>query len=130
MHGDWDVVDIANPATVRRASARDAMLKRSQARASPGALTPLASVAVDRWHALAGRAIEPNGYYLPDWALAINASARGRSGVSTLAAWSNAPAAEPARLIGLMPTISLWRATKIPLPALVSADPYGTLSTP
>jgi CelD/BcsL family acetyltransferase involved in cellulose biosynthesis len=130
MHGDWDVVDIANPATVRRASTRDAMLKRSQAKASPGALTPLASVAVDRWRALADRAIEPNGYYLPDWALAIDASARGRSGVSALAAWSNAPAAEPARLIGLMPAISLWRATKIPLPALVSADPYGMLCTP
>ena len=36
----------------------------------------------------------------------------------------------PARLIGLMPVISLWRAYKIPLPALVSADPYGTLCTP
>ena len=29
-----------------------------------------------------------------------------------------------------MPVISMWRAYKIPLPALVSADPYGTLCTP
>jgi CelD/BcsL family acetyltransferase involved in cellulose biosynthesis len=29
-----------------------------------------------------------------------------------------------------MPVISMWRAYKIPLPALVSADPYGSLSTP
>jgi len=29
-----------------------------------------------------------------------------------------------------MPAISLWRAYRIPLPALVSADPYGTLGTP
>jgi CelD/BcsL family acetyltransferase involved in cellulose biosynthesis len=33
-------------------------------------------------------------------------------------------------LIGLVPVISMWRAYKIPLPALVSADPYGTLCTP
>jgi len=29
-----------------------------------------------------------------------------------------------------MPVISLWRAWKIPLPALVSAHPYGTLCSP
>ncbi len=88
----------------------------------------LGAVAFDRWRMLADRAIEPNGYYLPDWALAINATARGRTGVSALCAWSDA---EPgATLIGLMPAISLRRATGIPLPALVSADPYGTLCTP
>jgi CelD/BcsL family acetyltransferase involved in cellulose biosynthesis len=135
MHRTWgngDVVEIANPATVGRASMRDAAVRRSQgASADSGALTPLAAVAAEQWRGLAGRAIEPNGYYLPDWALAIDASARGRTGVSALGAWSDA-AVEPgaARLIGLMPAISLWRAYKIPLPALVSADPYGTLCTP
>jgi CelD/BcsL family acetyltransferase involved in cellulose biosynthesis len=127
------VVELANPATVRRGSTRNATAGRSRAGASPdsSALAPLASIAADRWRALADRAVEPNGYYLPDWALAINASARGRTGVSALDAWSDA-SAEPgaARLIGLMPAVSLWRATKIPLPALVSADPYGTLCTP
>ena len=56
----------------------------------------------------------------------------GRTGVSALSAWSDAsPASDgAARLIGLMPAISMWRAYKIPLPALVSADPYGTLGTP
>ena len=29
-----------------------------------------------------------------------------------------------------MPAISLWRACRIPLPALANADPYGTLGTP
>jgi CelD/BcsL family acetyltransferase involved in cellulose biosynthesis len=104
---------------------RDATLKRSQAKASPGALAPLASVAVGPWRELADRAIEPNGFYLPDWALAIDASARGRTDVSALAAWS-----DTAGLIGLMPAISLWRAYRLPLPALVSADPYGTLCAP
>jgi CelD/BcsL family acetyltransferase involved in cellulose biosynthesis len=108
---------------------RDALAKRAQVKASPGALTPLGAIAADRWRALADRAIEPNGFYLPDWALAINASARDRTNVSGLGAWSDA---EPgaARLIGLVPAISLWRAYKIPLPALASADPYGTLCTP
>jgi CelD/BcsL family acetyltransferase involved in cellulose biosynthesis len=104
--------------------------KRSQAKASPGALAPLASLAVEAWRALADRAVEPNGYYLPGWALAIDASARGRTNVAALGAWSEAAESGAARLIGLMPVIPLWRAYKIPLPALVSADPYGTLCTP
>jgi CelD/BcsL family acetyltransferase involved in cellulose biosynthesis len=33
-------------------------------------------------------------------------------------------------LIGLLPVITARRAYRLPLPALVSADPYGTLSTP
>jgi CelD/BcsL family acetyltransferase involved in cellulose biosynthesis len=104
--------------------------KRSQAKVSPGALAPLASVAVEGWRALADRAIEPNGYYLPGWALAIDASARGRTNAAALGAWSDTAESGAARLIGLMPAVSLWRAYKIPLPALVSADPYGTLCTP
>ena len=113
---------------------------------SPSAgFSALASVPVDEWRALAERAIEPNGYYLPAWELAVNASAHGRTGVSALSAWRDAspnqlarielapsedPASEPAQLIGLLPVVSLWRACKIPLPALASASPYGTLCTP
>jgi CelD/BcsL family acetyltransferase involved in cellulose biosynthesis len=128
------VVEIANSAVVRRASVKDAVGTRSQAGASPDgeALAPLAAVAVSQWRALCERANEPNGYYLPDWELAVNASARGRTGVSALGAWSEATSAHDgaARLIGLMPVISMWLAYRIPLPALVSADPYGTLCTP
>jgi CelD/BcsL family acetyltransferase involved in cellulose biosynthesis len=127
------VVEIVNPAAVRRASTRDAVARHSPAAASPdsGALTPLAAISADRWRALADRAVEPNGYYLPDWALAIDATARSRTNLSALGAWSEATA-EPgaACLIGLMPAISLWRAYRMPLPALVSGDPYGTLCTP
>ena len=96
------------------------------------AWAPLTAVAAQPWRELAARAIEPNGYYLPDWELAVNASARGRTGAFALAAWSDTAKTQDgtARLIGLMPAISLWRARKIPLPALVSADPYGTLCTP
>jgi CelD/BcsL family acetyltransferase involved in cellulose biosynthesis len=127
--GFEDVAEIANPATAARTSMRDAMVKRWQAKASTG-VAPLASVAIERWRALGARALEPNGYYLPGWALAINASARGRTNVSALRAWSDAAEPSAARLIGLMPVIPLWRAYRLPLPALVSADPYGTLCTP
>ena len=48
---------------------------------------PLAAVPIEHWRALAERAIEPNGYYLPAWEIAVNASARGRTGVSALSAW-------------------------------------------
>jgi CelD/BcsL family acetyltransferase involved in cellulose biosynthesis len=129
------VVEIADTAVVHRAPTKDAEGKRPLAAvASPvaDAFTPLTTIAVSGWRALAEHAIEPNGYYLPDWELAVNASARGRTGVSALSAWSDASISQDgaAKLIGLMPVIPMWRAWKIPLPALVSADPYGTLCTP
>lgn len=78
---------------------------------------------------LAARAIEPNGYYLPEWELAVSESARGRTGVYALSAWSHEERST-ARPIGILPVISAWDAYRLPLPALVSADPYGTLGTP
>jgi Acetyltransferase (GNAT) domain len=91
-------------------------------------LVPLTGVSLDGWRGLSARAVEPNGYYLPDWELAVNASAPGRIGAAALCAFGDPSRASP--LIGLLPVISLWRAYKIPLPALVSAHPYGTLCTP
>jgi len=116
------VAEIADTSMVRRASGADGNARVSGARAT---LTPLADVPAAQWRGLADRAAEPNGYYLPDWELAVNASARGRTGASALGAWRDA-----SRLIGLLPVISMWRAYNIPLPVLVSADPYGTLCTP
>ena len=129
------MVEIANSAVDRRGSVNDVIGKRPQGgAASPDgdAFAPLMAVAAGQWRRLAERALEPNGYHLPDWELAVNASALGRTGVSALSAWSDATLAQDgmARLIGLIPVISMWRAYKIPLPALVSADPYGTLGTP
>lgn len=97
----------------------------AHAPSSGRALTPLAGVSAAQWRALSMRAAEPNGYYLPEWELAVNASARGRLNAAALGAWHDA-----STLIGLVPVISMWRAYRIPLPALVSADPYGTLCTP
>ena len=128
------MVEIANSAVVRRASVNDVFGKLTPAAASPDreAFAPLTAVAASQWRELAERAVEPNGYYLPDWELAVNAFARGRTDVSALSAWSEASSAQDGatHLTGLMPVISMWRAYKIPLPALASAHPFGTLCTP
>src|SRR3954447_6087490 len=123
--GNGEVAEIAEPAVARHASPKDATPARALAAKPADALMRLADISAPQWRALAMRAAEPNGYYLPDWELAIDASARGRVGAFALGAWS-----DTAELTGLMPVISMWRAYKIPLPALVSADPYGSLSTP
>lgn len=90
-------------------------------------MMPLSDIPAGGWQALSKRAIEANGYYLPGWELAANASARGCTGASALAAWRDGTAPE---LIGLLPVVRLRRAWKIPLPALISASPYGTLGVP
>jgi len=107
------------------ASDSDATTFRGIGQAIPP--TPLHAVPIGQWRTLSEMTLEPNGYYLPDWELAVNASARGRTGVSALCAYGDEPL--PA-LIGLMPVISLRQACKLPLPALVSGHPYGTLCTP
>lgn len=116
------MAEIADTATVRRASLKDATDTRALSAASP--LVPLTSIATDQWRQLSEAACEPNGYYLPGWELAVNAFAPGRTDASALAAWNGD------RLIGLLPLVSMWHAHKIPLPALVSAHPYGTLCAP
>jgi CelD/BcsL family acetyltransferase involved in cellulose biosynthesis len=127
--GIGDVVDIANPAGMHGSRATGAgMTAASRPASAPDALAPLAAIAPEPWRALAQQAIEPNGYYLADWELAVNASARGRTDVAALSAWMSDTGTP--RLIGLLPVITARRAYRIPLPALVSADPYGTLSTP
>ncbi|WP_027552612.1 GNAT family N-acetyltransferase [Bradyrhizobium sp. Cp5.3] len=112
------MVDIAHQAAINPASANDAVPAR--------ALVPVTAIEPGPWRALAQCAIEPNGYYLPAWELAVSATAQGRTGALALRAFD----ASSTRLIGLMPVTSLWRAWKIPLPALVSAHPYGTLCSP
>ena len=84
-HGDFtDVADIADTALVspRIDAGCHGVARRAGCR-SPTSVT-------EAWRKLADRAIEPNGYYLPDWELAVDASARGRTDVSALGAWSDA----------------------------------------
>jgi CelD/BcsL family acetyltransferase involved in cellulose biosynthesis len=93
--------------------------------ARPHALAPLSALPHADWLSLADRAAEPNGYYLPDWEGAVDATARGRGKVSALSARD-----ETRKLVALLPVVSAWRSFRISLPVLVSADPYGDLGTP
>ncbi len=90
-----------------------------------GALVNLADVPVAAWSALMARAIEPNAFYHPAWARAVSASARGHSGAKALVAFDARN-----RLIGLLPVQSAWRVLKLPIPVLVSWQPYAPLTTP
>src|SRR6201999_2000802 len=96
--GRRDVVDIVDLAVVRRASLNDAARVRATS-ARPQPLMPLTEIDADAWRALATHAVEPNGYYLPDWELAVNASVAGRTAASALAAWHDE------RLVGLLPVV-------------------------
>lgn len=130
-NGIRDVVEIANATQAAARREVSYTVERTGDRSaaeSTAALTPLDMVSTERWRRLSDNAVEPNGYYLPEWKLAVNASAQGRTNVRALTA-TTANNDSP-RLIGLLPVISTWRAYGLPLPALVSADPYGTLATP
>ncbi|MBR0831488.1 GNAT family N-acetyltransferase [Bradyrhizobium manausense] len=120
------MVDIAHRSAINPASANDATAARGRNQPSATQLVPLASIDATQWQALSERAIEPNGYYLHAWERAVSATAPGRTGANALCAFDLASG----RLTGLLPVVSLWRAWKIPLPALVSAHPYGTLCSP
>jgi CelD/BcsL family acetyltransferase involved in cellulose biosynthesis len=129
--GRRDVVDIAHRAAINPASTNDAANPRARnlpianlPDATP--LVPISAIEHAQWQALSERAIEPNGYYLPGWERAVSATASGRTGALALRAFD----AGDTGLIGLLPVVSLARAWKIPLPALVSAHPYGTLCSP
>src|SRR5437667_244216 len=65
-------------AEITDTSGRDAI---AATKAGSAPLARLCEVARPAWTDLARDAVEPNGYYLPGWALAVDASARGRSHV-------------------------------------------------
>lgn len=90
-------------------------------------IVALDQVPLQAWSGLYDRAIEPNAFYAPAWARAVNAHARNRGGARVLLAWDSTARQ---RLIGLLPVVSAWRALKLPLPILVSWDAYSTLGTP
>lgn len=89
------------------------------------AIVDLAAIPTLPWRELHGRAIEPNAYYDPLWALPVASHARGRGGARALLAWDVAN-----RLIGLMPVCSAWRALSIPGPMLVGWFGYAPLIIP
>ena len=123
------MVEIGNAAhagqTKSGAIARTAHGQLAAALREARALRPLRALPPADWLALSRHAIEPNGYFLPDWESAVDASARGRTDVLALCGRNAART-----LTALLPVVSAWRAFRLPLPVLVSADPYGDLATP
>lgn len=95
--------------------------------AESASLTPLTSVPVIAWEALAAGSIEPNACYLPSWALAAANHARGYGDALALAACDRAA---PGRLTGLMPVRWSRRALSLPVPLLVSWNAYAPYSVP
>ncbi len=90
-------------------------------------LVDLAAVPVGAWAALHARAIEPNAFYAPEWALAVTKHVPGDDNIKALLAWDGA---SKKKLIGFLPVTSTWRAMKLPMPALVTWHGYAPLATP
>jgi CelD/BcsL family acetyltransferase involved in cellulose biosynthesis len=81
---------------------------------------------VEPWAALAARALEPNVFYEPTFALAA-APVFGRR-LGALLVWSNS---EDSRLLGLFPARLEARRYGVPLPMLVGwTHPYAPLGAP
>ena len=87
-------------------------------------LSELAGIAAE-WHALARRAVEPNVFYEPAFALAAAPAVGADAGAVLVRA------AEPSRLIGLFPCRIETRRYGVRLPLLAGwAHAYGPLGTP
>lgn len=106
---------------------RDALGALTKTDARAGEIVDLTAVPVSAWSALCGRAIEPNAFYSPEWALAVTKHVPGDGDIKALLAWDS-PAKR--RLIGFLPVTSTWRALKLPLPVLVTWHGYAPLSVP
>ena len=93
---------------------------------------PLGGIDPDAWRNLTDRALEPNGYHLPEWDLALHAAAPERNALAALAAWgrSSAGGNPLPQLNGVVPIVSFREAYRVPLPILVNADPFTSLGTP
>jgi CelD/BcsL family acetyltransferase involved in cellulose biosynthesis len=115
------LVDTHFDLTREKAGSADAASARS------AELVALEAVPVRAWAALCTRAIEPNPFYAPEWALAVTKHVPGDENISALLAWDS-PAKR--KLIGFLPVTSTWRAMKLPLPALVTWHGYAPLATP
>lgn len=105
----------------------DALASRAEADASTAELCDLTAVPLGAWSSLCARALEPNAFYSPEWALAVTRNVPGDESISALLAWDS-PAKK--RLIGFLPVTSTWRAMKLPLPVLVTWHAYAPLATP
>lgn len=87
-------------------------------------LLPLAAVSRGQWDTLTQDLIEANGFFDPGFSLNAAVHAHKGTGAKALAAFSGT------RLTGLLPVMTAARALRLPIPALVSTQPYNSLTTP
>jgi hypothetical protein len=81
-NGNRAVVEIANAAEAATRHKMNLARTSVNARVATGTLVPLDTVSAERWRRLSDNAVEPNGYFLPEWELAVNATAQGRTDVT------------------------------------------------
>lgn len=97
----------------------------SSLRAEWRMLDALAEIAAE-WRALVERALEPNVFYDPAFALA--AAPQFGSGVGAVLVWNQA---KPARLVGLFPARVARHRYGIPLPVMLGwSHPFAPLGVP
>lgn len=107
------------------ATAEELTLRRvSNATASAGRLMPLADVPRSQWQQLAAQPLEANAFFDPGFVLASAAHAKNGRGASVLASFVGG------ELSGLLPVTTARRAFGLPIPALIAAQPYNSLTTP
>ena len=123
--GKRDVAEVGSTLRVHENNNIGTARRERASGVSPQPVCALRGISAAEWRDLSVRSLEPNAYYSHSWASAVDASARDRNDVRAIAVRRH-----PDRLIGLLPVITAWRAWKIPLPVLVSADAYGPLGTP
>jgi CelD/BcsL family acetyltransferase involved in cellulose biosynthesis len=92
--------------------------------AAPEGKRALDAVSVEDWMALLQSSLEANAFLDPAFALPANRHARGTRASDILQAHDHG------RVIGLLPVTTAWQAYRLPIPALVGAQPYTVLGTP
>lgn len=117
------------PAKTPRASAPRLAVVPAEGDGQP-CLADLAAVPALPWRDLQARAIEPNAFCDPVWAVPAATHARGHGGAQALLAWAPKTRDSKDRLIGLMPVRWAWRALSLPVPMLVGWSGYGPLTIP
>jgi CelD/BcsL family acetyltransferase involved in cellulose biosynthesis len=86
----------------------------------------IVDVPTSAWLELFDRAVEPNAFYHPDWALPANWHIAGKD-VRALLSWDGPT---KTHLIGFMPVTWAWKSLLLPVPVLVAWQAYAPLTTP
>jgi len=120
-------VPAETPRLVTRMAPKLSIIAEGTGTKSQPSFVELTEVPLPAWRRLHERAIEPNAYFHPLWALPVSRFARDRSNALALLAWDRV---DPDRLIGLMPVRWAQRALSLPAPFLIGWNGYASLAIP